>query len=310
MIVTVEKKARPCPGVERAIALAEDKLNHGNKLFTIGQLIHNEREVNRLECMGLQIITKDKLSDQSHRHSLHEANFLVRAHGEQEDIINLVKAKGMKIVDATCPIVHYSQDLVTQHVREGYGIIIAGNPNHPEVSGLLNRSPKNGAVVASLDDAKKMDFEDRSLLIAQTTIDPALFSEVRRILSGRLSNLKIIDTICHFLQNRIKDIASFAEKQNVIVLVGGQHSSNCKLLFNSALQTNERSYMVQGPDGIDKKWFKSDEKVGICGGASTPRWQLEEMRNYLNNHYFDKNPKGFKNRKGGKFLWWTQKNQN
>lgn len=310
MIITIEPKARPCPGVERAIALAEDKLGHSEKLYTIGQLIHNEREVQRLERMGLEIIKEEELTQMSKTNSLQDINFLVRAHGEQEDIVNLVKDSGMKIVDATCPIVKHSQDLVTQHVREGYGIIIVGNPKHPEVAGLINRSPKNGAVITNIEDAKDKDFQDRSLLIAQTTIDPALFSEVRRILTGRLSNLKIVDTTCHFLQNRIKDVSSFAQEQDIIVLVGGQNSSNCKLLFNSAHQSNPRSYMVQGPDEIDEKWFDASEKVGICGGASTPRWQLEEMRSFLSNHHFDNNPKGLKNRKGGKILWWTRKTQN
>jgi len=308
MIVTVESKARPCPGVERAVTLAEDVLGRVTILYSAGQLIHNRREVERLQSMGLRLVTLETLTDLPRKQELDDAHFLIRAHGESEEVLQKIRECGLRTVDATCPIVRHSQDLVDQHVREGWRIIIAGNKDHPEVTGLLARSKGCGVIIANREEATNLDFEDRSLLLAQTTIDPDFFSEVRRILSGKLSGLKIADTTCRFLCNRQVDMKAFGQQQDVIILVGGNNSANCRLLLNTALEVNKRSFKVEEPGEVNKQWFKATDRVGISGGASTPHWQLEEMRSYLNNHQMEENPKGLKNRKGGKFLWWMRKN--
>ena len=119
--------------------------------------------------------------------------------------------------------------------------------------------------------------------------------------------MKIVDTTCRFLQKRQKDISAFSEGQDVLILVGGENSANCQLLYKTASQLNRRSYKVEGPEQISDKWFRDNDRIGISGGASTPRWQLEEMKIYISNHHIDKNPKGLKNRKGGRFLCWMRK---
>ncbi len=308
MLITIETNAKPCPGVERAILMAEEVLLKGNVLYSVGQLIHNRREVERLENLGLKLIKPGKLANLANRGESANPYFLVRTHGEPEEILQSAREYGFKIVDATCPIVQHSQDIVDQHVREGWGIIIVGNKTHPEVIGLLTRTNGNGIIVYSKEEAIQQDFEERSLLLAQTTIDPVLFSEVRKILSGKLSNLKIVDTTCRFIHNRQSDIRTFSSQQNVVIIVGGENSSNCRLLHKTALKVNGHSFKVEQPEEIDKEWLKDAEKIGISGGASTPRWQLEEMKNYLSNHKTVENPKGLKNSKGGKFPWWMKKN--
>jgi 4-hydroxy-3-methylbut-2-enyl diphosphate reductase len=308
MIVSIEEKARPCPGVERAVSMAEDVLRRGEPLYIIGQLIHNRREVEHLKELGLQKIQPKSLDEYSKDGKLEGAGFLIRSHGEMASTIQVVQNCKMKIVDATCPIVHHSQELVDQHVREGWGIIIAGSKDHAEVRGLIDRTKGSGIVVSSKEEAKVLDKENRSLLIAQTTIDPLLFAEIRKILSSRFSGLKIVDTTCRFLQNRQTDIKRFAAEQELVILVGGKNSSNCRLLYNTAQKVNERAYWVEGPDDIDIKWFKDVKKIGITGCASTPHWQLDELRSFIENHTKDKYPKGLKNRKGGTFLWWMRKN--
>ena len=309
MIVSIELKSRPCPGVEGAITLAEEVLRRGDVLFTAGELIHNRREIERLCRMGLQNIDLELIGDSKKQKSFNGEHFLVRTHGETEEVIRKVEECQLYIVDATCPIVRHSQDIIDQHVKEGWEIIIAGDKDHAEVKGLIAHSKGYGVVVSSIEDAEKLECDDRSLLLAQTTIDPEFFSEVRRILTKKLSGLKIVDTTCRFLQNRQKDVAEFSKEQDVFILVGGSNSANCDLLHNTALKNNERSYRIEKPDQIDKKWFKNNDKVGIAGGASTPRWQLEELKTYLDNHHNDKNPKGLENRKGGKFSWRMWKNR-
>jgi 4-hydroxy-3-methylbut-2-enyl diphosphate reductase len=320
MLIAVESKARPCPGVERAIALAEDLLRRGEVLYTIGQLIHNRREVERLEGLGLKQINPDYLSDKGKRRLYTGKHFLVRAHGEQRDILNHIQAAGMHVVDATCPIVRHSQELVEQHVREGWRIIITGDITHPEVVGLMARAGNHAVVISSAKEIEGQDLEDRSLLMAQTTMDPILFAEIRRILFGKLPGLKIVDTTCRFLRTRQNDIAAFAREQDILLLVSGKNSSNGRLLFHAAKAVNKKTILVEGPSEIETSVFRDVQRIGISGGASTPRWQLEEMRLYLENHKTDDNPKrsspkgskpkGLKNKKGGKILWWMRKNQN
>ena len=308
MLITIEPNAKPCPGVERAILMAEEILLKGNILYSVGQLIHNRREVERLENLGLKLIKPKELAKVANSGKSSKLYFLVRTHGESEEILQAAREYGFKIVDATCPIVQHSQDIVDQHVREGWGIIIVGSKTHPEVTGLLTRTNDNGIVVSSKEEAIQQDFEERSLLLAQTTIDPVLFAEVRKILSKKLSNLKIVDTTCKFIHNRQNEIKAFSSQQDVVIIVGGENSSNCKLLHKTALKVNKRSFKVEEPEQIDREWLKDAEKIGISGGASTPRWQLEEMKSYLSNHKVVKNPKGLKNSKGGKFSWWMKKN--
>ena len=233
MIVTIESKARPCPGVERAVALTEEILGRGAVLYSAGQLIHNRREVERIQGMGLQLIAPETLTDLLRKKEFDGAHFLVRTHGESEEILQKVRERGLQIVDATCPIVRHSQDLVAQHIQEGWGIVIAGSKDHPEVMRLLSRTKGCGVVVSDREEAVNLDLEDRSLLLAQTTVDPVFFSEVRRILSGKLSGLKIVDTTCRFLRNRQIDLKAFSNQQDVIILVGGNNSTNCRLLFNT-----------------------------------------------------------------------------
>ena len=308
MIVTIESQAKPCPGVKRAVSMAEDLLRRNDILYSAGQLIHNRREIERLHGMGLQEIGPGALEELLKRKQFNGEFFLIRTHGETEEILKNVQKSSIQVVDATCPIVRHSQDLIDQHIKEGWGIIIAGDKKHAEVMGLMARTKSCGVVVSSIEETSTMEFEDRSLLLAQTTIDPEFFSDIRRALLNRLPGLKIVDTTCRFIRKRQVEVRNFSAEQDVFLLVGGHNSANCRLLYNTALNVNKQSYRIEGPKEIDKKWLKNCNRLGISGGASTPRWQLEEVMNYINNYQVEKNPKGLENRKGGTFLWWMRKN--
>lgn len=307
MRITIENKARPCPGVDRAVSMAEDALRRGKKVFAVGELIHNSREIDRLKRLGLHELTVAELADPAMRDELKESFLLVRAHGESGDVVDLARAAGLQILNATCPIVEHSQDVVKQHVREGWRIIIVGNSAHPEVVGLMARAGENGSAVSSLEEAKAQDFEERSLIMAQSTVNPDLFHAVCKELSARLSNLKIMDTTCRFIRTRQEDIRAFAENQDIVLVIGGKKSSNVRLLYEKAHAQNAQTYRIEGPNEIDWRWFTNGERVGITGGASTPKWQLEEIRSALENHSIADNPKGLKNKKGGLILWLMRK---
>ena len=309
MIVTIEDKSRSCPGVESTINLVEDVLRKDNVLFSAGELIHNSREIERLTGMGLRSISPGDFKSDSRNKAFNNACFLIRTHGESEEVVQNARDCGLRIIDSTCSIVRHSQKIVDQHVRKGWGIVIAGTPDHPEVKGLLARTKGCGVVVSCKKEAVKQELEARSILLAQSTIDADLFSEIRRVLSSKLSGIKIFDTTCRFIRNRQEEVKRFAVGQDVILVVGGNNSANCQLLFNAVQSVNEPSYKVESHSEVDMKLFKQVERVGIVGGASTPRWQLEEMKAFLENHSRRKNPKGLKNRKGGKFSCWMRKNR-
>lgn len=311
MVITIESQAKPCPGVERAINMTEELLRRGEVIYATGQLIHNQREIERLESLNLRQRDMINFSIEESAQEIKNEHFLVRAHGESEETLKKVYDCGLHVVDATCPIVRHSQELVEEHVGEGWRIIIVGRKDHPEVVGLLARTCGCGSIISSAQEAENHDFEQRSLLLAQTTVDPKLFHEVCRVLSKRLSRLKIADTTCRYLRNRQKQVADFSKKQDIVIIVGGLNSANCQLLYETAYQNNQRSYHIEKPNDIDMKWFKDgQDKIGISGGASTPRWQLEEVYHYLEKMENKKYPKGLKNKKGGIFSWLIPKKKN
>lgn len=308
MKVIIEEKAKSCPGVVRALDMTQDYLRRGNILISAGQLIHNRREMERLQSLGLKIIDYEQLDNlQKPEDEEGEVAFLVRAHGEADEILEKAKDCGLTILDGTCPIVTHSHDIVTQHAIEGYGIIIVGKKNHPEVKGLVAKSRGNAIVITDIDEIEKNEYENRSLLLAQSTVNPDLFKQVREALSEKIPNLKIADTICRYLKKRREHIKEFAVEYDVCIVVGGKNSSNSRLLFETARALNPKTYYIEDPEELEAKWFKKAQTVGISGGASTPNWQLEELKQILEANHIDKNPKGLKNTKGGTTKWWKWK---
>lgn len=290
MKIYIEPKAQPCPGVTNAIAKAEALLSKNKKVYLLGQLIHNQREINRMKEIGLQQITREELFDNAAQYNYSEKYFLIRSHGELEEVVQKAREKNFNIVDATCPIVQHSHKLITQHIKKGWKIVIVGNKEHQEVNALLASTNGKGVVISSLEEIKNYDFDNKSLLIAQTTIDPDFFTDVRKKLLSRFNQFTAIDTTCRYLHRRKKQIKKFASMMNIVLLVGGSQSSNCKMLYEYSLKHNKRSHKIEKPGDINLKWFRKNDKVGITGGASTPRWQLKEVKRYLENNFSDKSP--------------------
>jgi len=309
MKVNIDSKTKPCPGVDRILDQAKSALRRGEVVYTVGELIHNNREVTRLMELGLQLVAPDFILTFKRNLAEDDPSLLIRAHGEAPQTIEAARDAGMVILDGTCPIVKHSQEIVSQHAREGWRILVAGKPRHAETIALVGYALGHGAVVSSVAEAQDIELENRTLLLAQSTISPDLYADIRKVLNARMSGLKIMDTTCRFIRNRRKDVKAFAAENDAVILVGGLQSSNCKLLFQTMKDVNENAQHVESGETLDISRLEHAKTVGLTGGASTPTWQIEELKNFLEATQIDNNPEGLKNTKGGNILWRIWKNQ-
>ncbi|MCK5149079.1 4-hydroxy-3-methylbut-2-enyl diphosphate reductase [bacterium] len=312
MKVTIDPKCKPCPGVDNILHLAEDVLARNEIVYTVGDLIHNKREIDRLVDMGLEKVSAEFICNYKDDPSKADPYFLIRAHGEAPELIEAARKAKMIILDGTCPIVKHSQDIIDQHARDGWRILIAGKHQHAEVVGLMGYTHGNGAVVSNIKEASSVELESRSLLLAQTTIDPLFYSKIRKKITSRITGLKVIDSTCRFIGNRCKDVENFAQLNDAVIMLGGTNSSNCRLLFKTLRAVNNNSQHIESGASLDYNLLNDAESVGITGGASTPTWQIEELKNFLESTPVpeeDNSPEGLKNTKGGNILWRIWKNQ-
>ncbi len=284
MRVVIDHKSGFCFGVVNAIKKAEDALQAGKPLYCLGDIVHNGMEVNRLEELGLISIDHEKY------HTLSNCRVLLRAHGEPPSTYEYARTNNIELIDATCPVVLKLQQRVKKAAGEmekaGGQIIIYGNQGHAEINGLNGQTNNHAIVVGSSDDLEKIDPEKPAVLFAQTTKSVEKFQQlginIQEYLKG--SALKTHDTICRQVANRVPRIKEFAAQHDVIVFVGGEKSSNARILYDVCLQTNPRSYFISSPEELDFGWFENAGSVGICGATSTPQWQMEQVRELLVNH--------------------------
>jgi 4-hydroxy-3-methylbut-2-enyl diphosphate reductase len=283
MQVTIDDKSGFCFGVLYAIEMAENILVKDNHLFCLGDIVHNDKEVDRLNKMGLEIIDHDKLK------SLKDCKVLIRAHGEPPETYKIALENNLQLIDASCPVV-----LKLQHqVKEGFEhssdicgqIVIYGKEGHAEVKGLLGQTKGKAIVVASKDDLYKIDFTQPIFIYSQTTKSPNDYKEITDEIDKRLkmqknhSEIKYIvnDTLCRQVSNREPQLRKFSIENDVIVFVSGQKSSNGKMLYNACKSENPNSFFVSDTGEINQEWFENSKKVGICGATSTPRWLMEKV---------------------------------
>lgn len=279
--IEIDEDSGFCFGVVTAIGKAESELNGGNELYCLGDIVHNGEEINRLAKMGLQVIAH---SDLSH---LKNAKVLLRAHGEPPSTYKTASDNGIKVIDATCPVVLRLQ----QKIRKAYEehpdseIVIYGKLGHAEVNGLVGQTKGTAKVVESLSDIDLIDYSKDILLFSQTTksIDgyAALIEEIKK---RKLKDTEFTayDTICRQVSNRMERIRQFAKSHDLVLFVGGEKSSNAKVLFKVCKQENDNSFFVSSSNDVQKEWLTDNvETIGICGATSTPNWQMEEIKRKL-----------------------------
>lgn len=271
--IIIAEHAGFCFGVKRAISLAEEALRDGQKVFSMGPLIHNPQEVKRLEEKGLVLLKDENHLKEGHR-------VLIRSHGIPPQKERELLSKGVKIIDATCPYVKAVHSAVIRLCQEGYFVVLVGEKNHPEVIGTLGYLQEcgdKGIVVENKEDLKEALGKERVGVVAQTTQKEQFFKEVVGELALWVKELKVINTICNATSERQEDVYSLAPRVDVMVIIGGKNSGNTRRLYEIAKSLNPNSYHVETAEELKEEWFKGAQRVGITAGASTPDWIIREV---------------------------------
>jgi 4-hydroxy-3-methylbut-2-enyl diphosphate reductase len=283
MTVEIDEKSGFCYGVIRAIDKAESELNRDSNLYSLGEIVHNNIEVKRLELRGLKSINQDELF------KIRGKKLLIRAHGEPPITYVTAKSNDISVVDCTCPVVLKLQERIKNNyekIKKLNGqIVIFGKKNHAEVNGLIGQTDGNAIVVETLSDLKFIDFSRPVSLFAQTTKsieDFNLLSEIiRKKMLEKNSNSEIIfeshNTICGQVSNRKPHLETFSQNHDVVIFVSGKQSSNGEILYNACKNINEKTYMVEDENDLKTLWFTNAQTVGVCGATSTPKWLMEKV---------------------------------
>lgn len=273
--VTIDPKSGFCFGVVRAIEIAEQHLTKGEPLSSIGEMVHNAEEVRRLEGMGMKTISCADLDQEQ------SGSVLIRAHGEPPSTYKKIEEQGLKLIDATCPIVLKLQEKVKKYhqTHPDAQIVIYGKEGHAEVIGLVGQTNGEAFVLSDPEDISKLDPEKSVVMFSQTTMPLEGFHEMKHELEAYIKNEVIaFDTICRKVSHRVPEIAEFARDQDVCIFVSGKNSSNGRMLYNVAKKANPNTYFVSNADEVDSSWFSDGMHVGICGATSTPQWLMEKVK--------------------------------
>jgi 4-hydroxy-3-methylbut-2-en-1-yl diphosphate reductase len=285
--ISIDPDAGFCFGVDQAIRKADQLLAEGNKIYCLGDIVHNASELERLKAKGMEVIGQDQFQN------LQDVNVLIRAHGEPPSTYELALRNNIKLIDATCPIVHKLQHRIGKHFKEGneknMQIVIFGKAGHAEVAGLAGQTNDEAIIISNEADLVKIDFTKPVTLFSQTTMDQEAYKVIAEEIKLRLSNSKadetpmfqVFDTICRQVSRRAPLLEDYARKQDVVIFVSGNKSSNGKYLYERCRIANEFSYLINGVGDLQKSWFKAAEKVGISGATSTPVSQLKEIANKI-----------------------------
>lgn len=290
MIVTIDDNSGFCFGVTTAIETAERELQKGT-LFCLGDIVHNGQEVERLDKLGLVTIDYDDLR------TLHNVRVLLRAHGEPPSTYHIAKRNNIEIIDASCPVVLHLQKRIRDTYRSLHGkntgaqIVIFGKKGHAEVIGLEGQTNNTAIVIERIEDLNHLDFTRPIYLFSQTTKSVEEFEQIveeiknRKALQSPLNAEEAVfeyhNTICRNVANRVKRLQDFAKNNDVVIFVGGQKSSNAKVLFHNCLEVNPCTIFVSSAADITPEILQQchcAEHVGICGATSTPKWLMESIK--------------------------------
>ncbi len=258
-----------CFGVKRAIRIAEE--HQGSK--TYGPLIHNKDEINRLK-EGFDIGLAEKLDDV-------EANdaVVIRTHGIPKDELAQLKAQGNEIINATCPYVTTPQNIVAQMSEKGYSIVIFGDKNHPEIKGVVSyaKDQRNAFIVADEKELEGLPILSKVAVVAQTTRKPEDFLKVVNALILNHKEVRVFNTICNATFENQDAAAELAKDADVMIVIGGKHSSNTKQLHSICKSYCDESYLIENESELKATWFEGKELCGISAGASTPDWIVQNV---------------------------------
>ncbi len=273
--VTIDDHSGFCFGVVYAIEMAEDILAEDGYLYCLGDIVHNDEEVSRLQAKGLRIITHDDLK------TLHGEKVLIRAHGEPASTYRLAMENNLELIDASCPVVLKLQNRIKSAHDKGEQIYIYGKHGHAEVIGLKAQTEDKAVVFQDISELDLSNLPASVSLYSQTTKSTEHFYHIKDTLEQAGITVNANDTICRQVSNRDKTIQKFALQFDKIIFVAGTKSSNGKVLHDICKSVNPNTYFVSNAEQINHAWFAPNDSVGICGATSTPMWLMEEVRNIL-----------------------------
>ena len=288
MRVEIDNNSGFCFGVVNAIQLAEKELSQNEKLYCLGDIVHNSAEVERLKNKGLVTIGHEQLK------TLNNCKVLLRAHGEPPETYEIAIKNNIQLIDASCPVVLKLQNNIKLGfdaiLRKGGQIVIYGKEGHAEVNGLVGQTNGKAIVIGSADDLHKIDFTKPVNLFSQTTKSIEGFYAIQEEIKNRMiaaqgtEDIEFIanDTICRQVSHRQPQLREFVKKHDIVIFVSGKKSSNGKMLYQVCKEENPNTHFVSDTDELQAEWFINARSVGVCGATSTPRWLMEEIAHKIN----------------------------
>ncbi len=284
--IEIDEKSGFCFGVRYAIQQAEQALRSTQPLYCLGDIVHNNAEVQRLEKKGLRTINYEEFKQ------LHNATILLRAHGEPPSTYEIAQQNNITIIDATCPVVARLQKKIKKRFEQSAPhkeqILIFGKEGHAEVVGLLGQTDNTALVVNSPHDIENIDYGKNIFLYSQTTKSLHEFEQLQQEIKQKIDKKQVpisftsYDTICRQVANREAELKLFAQNYDTILFVSDKKSSNGKVLFNICKQVNVNTHFISTVDDLKQLHMNKNQSIGICGATSTPKWLMEEIANKLN----------------------------
>jgi len=289
MQVTIDPHSGFCFGVVYAIQMAEDELDNSGQLYCLGDIVHNNVEVDRLRAKGLEIIDHEKLK------LLKDCKVLIRAHGEPPETYKIALENNIELIDASCPVVLKLQNRVRISVdamseMDGQ-VVIYGEAGHAEVMGLVGQTKGEAILVRNEEDLDKVDYSKHIYFFSQTTKSTRGFEKMKALIEERSKKaqeaevneefLNSNDTVCRQVSNREPQLKKFSIAHDVIIFVSGKKSSNGKVLFEVCRSVNPKTHFISDVDEIKNEWMVGAKSVGICGATSTPMWLMKKVEDHL-----------------------------
>ena len=277
MEIRLAKSAGFCFGVKRAVEQVYDQAASGKKIYTYGPIIHNEEVVKDLEKKGVQVIEEENLDD------IKECTVIIRSHGVEKAVCERIQSLGLNCVDATCPFVKRIHKVVEKESAAGKQIVIVGSAVHPEVKGIMGWSKTPAIVIETEEEAENFSIlEDKEIcVVSQTTFNYIKFNKIVEKLKEKGYNISVVNTICNATEERQTEAREIAREADVMIVIGGKHSSNTRKLYEICARECEHTYFIQALADLKLELPKSVGLVGITAGASTPNNIIEEVQNYV-----------------------------
>ena len=278
MEVRLATHAGFCFGVKRAVEQVYEQIETGKTIYTYGPIIHNEEVVKDLESKGVKVIP-----DIETLQNITEGTVIIRSHGVTKEIYDILEQKGLECIDATCPFVKRIHNIVRTESAAGKHIVIVGDPKHPEVEGIMSWCSSSMTVLETEKEAQELSLPENTeiCIVSQTTFNYNKFQHIVAILQKKGYNDSVVNTICNATEERQTEAKEIASEADVMIVIGGKHSSNTRKLYEICSKECANTYFIQTLDDLHLELHKSVGLVGITAGASTPNKLIEEVQNYV-----------------------------